>query len=174
MTPPRVRSLERMEGRRPGVRCGAGRCPISPRAPERRVRGPPGALGSPAAFPPDMLPGREEERDNNVKRGDGYADPGLNPTHLVARPPPRQCVPPPNLSSSPPTWRLPGPPQPEPLARPLPRSREAGPHPRAPRRYTVRVATSAPALPAAGPRSRRGAEVCVAGPGRRHLAARRK
>lgn len=76
LTPPRVRSLERMEGRRPGVRCGAGRCPIRPRAPERRARGAPGALGSPAAFPSDMLPGREE-MDNNVNCGDRHAGPWL-------------------------------------------------------------------------------------------------
>lgn len=62
LTPPRVRSLERMEGRRPGVRGGAGLRPISPRAPERRGRGPPGALGSPAAFPSDMMPGKEDEK----------------------------------------------------------------------------------------------------------------
>lgn len=86
LTPPRVRSLERMEGRRPGVRGGAGRRPISPRAPERRGRGPPGALGSPAAFPSDMLPGREVERDNKVSRADGHAYPTRNPTHLAVRP----------------------------------------------------------------------------------------
>lgn len=63
LTPPRVRSLERMEGRRPGVREGAGLLPISPRAPGRRGRDPPGVLGSPAAFPSDMLPGAERGKE---------------------------------------------------------------------------------------------------------------
>lgn len=162
-----------MEGRRPGVRCGAGRCPISPRAPERRARGAPGALGSPGAFPPDMLPGREEERDNNVNRGDRHAGPWAEP-HPPGRSPPSQCVPPSSPSSSPPTWRLLGPPRPAPLARPPRRPREAGTHTSAPGLHTVRVATSAPVRPVADPRSRREAEVCVAGSGRRHLAAKRK
>lgn len=44
------------------MRGGAGLRPISPRAPERRGRGPPGALGSPAAFPSDMMPEKEGEK----------------------------------------------------------------------------------------------------------------
>lgn len=68
------------------MRGGAGRRPISPRAPERRGRWPPGALGSPAAFPSDMLPGREEETDSEVNRGDEHAEPGQSPTHPAGCP----------------------------------------------------------------------------------------
>ena len=99
MTPPRVRSLERMEGRRPGVRGGAGRRPISPRAPERRVRGPPGALGSPAALPSDILPGREEGRGNKVNPGDGTRTRGRTPPTWP--PAPQQCVPSRGVSAPP-------------------------------------------------------------------------
>lgn len=177
MTPPRVRSLERMEGRRPGVRGGAGRRPISPRAPERRGRCPPGALGSPAAFPSDMLPGREEETNNEVNRGDEYADPGRSPTPLAGCPsvsgvPPAAIQLLPHHVATPGTTRARyGAPSPQ-----GPAVHEAVTHPSAPelQLHTARAPTLAPARLAAGPESQHQAEVCVAGPGRRHLSARRK
>jgi hypothetical protein len=99
LTPPRVRSRERMEGRRPGVREGAGRRPTSPRAPERRGRGPPGALGSPAAFPSDMMPGRKGATKS--LQSSNAPKPGRNPTHVASHPLPRSAWRARRLSSSP-------------------------------------------------------------------------
>lgn len=76
-----------MEGRRPGVSGGAGRRPISPRPPERRGRGPPGALGSPAAFPCDILPGRKEGKGQQSLEGaDTRTLGGTPPTWPLAPP----------------------------------------------------------------------------------------
>lgn len=172
LTPPRVRSLERMEGRRPGVSGGAGLRPISPRAPERRGRGPPGPLGSPAAFPCDMLPGRRGRKGQQSHSRGRTRGPWAEPCPR-GHPPPSQCVPPFPRGKTPRTTHL------ESLASPLPRTRvrhEAETHPSAPELWlhTRRVPTSPPTRPAAGPESLRSAEVCVAGSGRRHLAAGRK
>lgn len=96
LTPPRVRSRERIEGRRPGVSGGAGLRPMKPRAPVRRGRGPPGALGSPEAFPSDILPRRGGEGKGLRKasgRGADAQTPGRRPDLAL---PPR--------SSSPPPW----------------------------------------------------------------------
>lgn len=93
LTPPRVRSRERMEGRRPGVSGGAGRRPMKPRAPVRRGRGPPGALGSPEAFPSDILPRREGK---GLKKASGRGADTQTPGRPDRPLPPR--------SSSPPPW----------------------------------------------------------------------
>lgn len=91
-----------------------------------------------------------------------------------ARPPAASQLLPSHVATLGPPARAPGPPSPQAAAR-----REAGTHaharPRTPTRLHAACApTSAPARHAAGPGSRRRAEVCVARPGRRHLAARRK
>lgn len=161
-----------MEGRRPGVSGGAGRRPISPRPPERRGRGPPGALGSPAAFPCDILPGRKEGKGQQSHSRGRTHGPWAEP-HPRGLPPPRQCVPPFPRGKTPRTTQL------EHLARSLPRPparHEAETHPSVLGLWlhTTRLPTSPPPRPADCPGSLRPAEVCVAGPGGRHLAAGRK
>lgn len=95
---------------------------MRPRAPGRRGRGPPEALGSPAAFPSDMLPGGERSAEGQRSQERGRTRGPAAEPHPPGSPPRSRRVPRRRLSSSPPTWRL-WDHRPEPLGRPPRRPR---------------------------------------------------